>query len=785
MKFRHRSFSPPAQTAHRVRADRAILSRTGVIGLLCGIVAFVPVLGMLANLMVFRHEEFSERALRTQSRTTTVTASRGAIYDRNMNVMAMSVSVENVYLAPRELRDSGADLPAVAQALGEILQSDPETILKKAEDRTLRYQQIAAKQPQEITGKIRDYINESGVSGIHLEPDTQRVYPFASLAAQVIGFTNASNTGAEGLEARYDSVLAGQTGKVTTTKGNYETDMPYSYEDYQQAGEGNSLVLTLDTNIQSYLEKNMQAAIDKYDVQKGAFGIVMAVKTGEILGMATLGSYDPNQYLEIGDPAVFQKLESMKREYLALPEGSQAYQDAVNAYRNSLVEARLSQWRNRCISDGYQPGSTFKTITMAAAIEEGTTTVNDRFYCKGVESFPGRSKPLNCWRHAGHGSQTTFQALQNSCNLALAHIGLRLGGEKFYEYVKAFGLLEPTGVGMSGESSGVFFPEELITNPEANSYTASLIAGSFGQTFEITPIQLIRAMAAVVNGGNLMQPYIVSEVLNAQGDVVDKTEPVVLRKVISEETSAIMRDMILSVVTDGTAKNAQIAGYAIGGKTATSEKIGEYDENGQQTDDKIVSFVGIAPMDDPEYIVLVALDTPEKNGNFYISGGVMGAPTVRGVLEDILPYLNVHKDETQVDASRLEVTMPEVTGLPRQEAQKALQEAGLTWEMVGDGETVTGQIPGAGGILPGNSETILYLGEPEPSDLVQVPDFTGMTVSQANQAAANQGLYLLVKGVGEDSPVVIAESQDMPPGAQVARGTTVRVDFLDTSARDE
>ena len=769
----------------RIRADRGMLSRTGVILILCGIVAFLPVVGMLTNLMVFRHDEYSEKALNNQTRTTTVTASRGNIYDRNMNVMAVSTSVENVFLDPKELHDNKVDLDLVANTLGEILSLDPTWIREQAADITMRYKMLATKQPDEVTSKIRDFIVENDIIGIHMEPDSKRTYPYSSLAAQVIGFTNSSNVGAEGIEAYYNNTLEGTAGKVITTKGNYETEMPYSFEKYYEASNGNSVVLTLDTTLQYYLEKNMQAAIEKYDVQNGAFGLIMNVKTGEVLAMATLGGYDPNNYLEIGDPAVQQELDRLKGAYSTLQQGSEAYDKAVNAYQEALVAARLAQWRNRVVSDGYEPGSTFKTITMAAAIEEGTTTVNDSFYCGGSEMFVERGNtPLHCWRHSGHGAETTFEALQNSCNLAFAHIGLRLGGEKFYEYVKAFGLLEPTGLGMSGESSGVFFPKSTITDPTANGYGAALIAGSFGQTFKVTPVQLVRAISAVVNGGYLMQPYVVSEILDDNGNVVEKKEPTVIRQVISESTSAIMRDMILSVVEQGTAGNAKIAGYSIGGKTGTSEKIDVYDEEGNGVDDKIVSFVGIAPMDDPQYIVLVALDTPSTETGYYISGGVMAAPTVRGVLEDILPYLNVARDYTGVDMSSVEVEMPALAGMTEQEAKEALQEESLTYELIGSGSAVTGQIPQAGAKLPGNSEVILYMGEEVPSDMVTVPDFTGMTIGQANQAAANAGLYILVKGATEDSGYVTATGQDVEAGTSVVRGSTIRVDFVDHTAQD-
>ena len=772
----------------RVRADRMMLSRIGWVSILCICLAFLPVVAMLANLMLVHHEEYAQLALDNQTRVTGITASRGTIYDRNMNVMAVSTSVETVFLDPLELSKYASDrkvtLEQMADFLAELLEKEPQWIKEQAEDITMRYKVIATKQDKAVTDQIRTYINENEIIGIHMEPDSRRVYPYSTLAAQLIGFTNASNQGAEGVEARYNRYLEGTAGKVITTKGNYETQMPYAYEKFYQASDGNNVVLTIDTTIQYYLEKNMEEAISKYDVQNGAFGLVMNAKTGEILAMATLGSYDPNNYLEILDADTRHMLDGMKLSYQLHQEGTAAYDDAKNAYTETLVAARLEQWRNRVVSDGYEPGSTFKIITMAAAIEEGTTTIHDSFYCGGQKMYAGRTKPLHCWQHKGHGSQTTFQALQNSCNLALADIGLKLGGETFYTYVRNFGLMEPTGVGLSGEASGYFFDEDIFTTPGASGYDAAVIASSFGQTFTVTPIQLVRAVAAVVNGGYLLQPYVVSEIIDDGGNVIEANAPTVIRQVISEQTSATMREMILSVVEEGTAKNAQIAGYAIGGKTGTAEKTGKVDEEGNAIDDKIVSFVGIAPMDDPEYIVLVALDTPSKETGIYISGGVMAAPTVRGVLEDILPYMGVARDYSEVDMSTVEVTMPDLLGLSETEAAKLLTQESLSYRVVGSGTTVTGQIPAQGGSLPGNAQVIIYMGEDAPRDLVAVPDFSGMTISQANKAAANAGLYILIKGATTDSRDVIATGQDVAPEVMVVPGTTIRVDFTDQTAQD-
>ena len=409
----------------RVRADSGHHRRILAVMALLGIAAFVPVALRLHRLMVVDYEYYSGLALRNQTRSTTVTAHRGTIYDRNMNILACSESVENVYLDPHELKQSKADIPALSQKLGELLERDPQWIQQQASDTAKRYKQVAASVPLETAAAIREYINSSQISGIHLEPGSKRTYPMETLAAQVIGFTNASNTGSEGIEAAYNSYLSGTAGKVITTKGNNEMDMPFSYENYLSDTQGCDVILTLDATVQSCLEEEMQKAIERYDVQNGAFGLVMNAKTGELLAMATLGSYDPNSYLEIGDPEEAVRLEEMKT---ADPE----------AYQKELTAARLKQWRNRCLSDGYEPGSTFKVMTMAAALDSGAIDLNTDFYCKGSEQIPGRSQLLHCWRSTGHGAEKTPQALQNSCNVAFAHIALKMGGETFYDYVSRF-----------------------------------------------------------------------------------------------------------------------------------------------------------------------------------------------------------------------------------------------------------------------------------------------------------------------------------------------------------
>jgi len=766
----------------RDRSNRALLSRTFILLVVCGILAFIPLATTLCSLMIGQHDRYEELAVESQTRSTVVTASRGTIYDRNMNILAVSATVENVFLDPNGLAAAKEDLDLVAGGLSQILGVSEEFIRQQAADTTKYYKVIRRRISAEEADLVRAFLNEHQITGIYLEPDSKRYYPYSTLASQLIGFVNADNAGAEGLEARYDSVLTGTAGEIIRTRGAGDSEMLYPYETYYSAEDGSSLVLTLDTTVQYYLEKAMENAIAKYDIRKGAFGIVMDVNTGGILAMATLGGYDPNQYLEICDPDTEAEVDALKAERDSLPAGTEAYEAANNAYMQALSEARQSQWRNRCTSDGYEPGSTFKTITLAAALEEGAVSLQSSFFCGGSTQIAGRSKPLHCWRSAGHGSQSTAQALQNSCNIAFANIGIGLGGEAFYEYVKAFGLMEKTGIDLYGEGSGFFFDKSLLT--AENSY-ASLTSGAFGQTFKVTPLQLVRAIAAVVNGGYVLEPYLVSDVLDSEGNVLSHTEPTVLRQVISEQTSETMCALMESVVSEGTAKNAQLIGYRIGGKTGTSEKIDVLDENGQPVKDRIVSFVGVAPIEDPQYIVLVALDTPSQESGIYISGGQMAAPTVREVLSDVLPYLGIAPDYAGEDLQNINVEMPELGGMTEREAAALLRERGLTYELRGNGETVTDQIPKAGSQIPGGSSVLLYTEGQAPVELTDVPHLEGLTAMEAEKTLAEAGLYLQTVGAEmTTSGDVIVTGQDIPSGTPVAAGTVVTAELTDVTARD-
>ncbi len=783
----------PSGAQQNQRANRMILRRTLFLMVLCGIVAFIPLIATLYKLMIVEHDHYEALAINNQTRSTRLTAARGEIYDRNMNILAASTTVETVFIDPNEIAkemekpENSGLLDTIANGLSNILGVEPDFVRMQAADTKYRYKAIERKISEELADEVRTFINDNKIKGVYLETDAKRYYPYSSLGAQLLGFVSDDNIGTEGLEAYYNSYLEGVAGKVVTTKGNYGSEMPYTFEKYYDATNGDSLVLTIDTTVQSYLEKNLQAAIDRYEIQNGAFGIVMDVNSGAIVAMATLGSFDPNDHRAIYDEVLNERLEQQYQQLLRLQKGTEEFEKAKTEYNQAVAAARLKQWRNRCVSDGYEPGSTFKVISLAEALDCGAATVNDTYYCSGAEKIADREQVVHCWKAAGHGAETTAQALGNSCNIAFGHIGVQLGGTRFYEYAQDFGITERTGVDLPGEAWGYFFDFETLTKGYA-----SVISGAFGQTFRVTPIQQVRAIAAVVNGGYVLEPYIVSQVLDADGNVVKENGRTVLRQAISESTSVTMRDMMEKVVTEGTAKGAHTPGYRVGGKTGTSEKTDTFDENGKMVEDKIVSFVGVAPINDPQYVVLVALDTPKyqedntkytPNG-YYISGGLMAAPTVRDIFLDILPYLGVEPDYASGEIRGVNVKMPELTGMTQEEAAAALKNKSLTYRTLGTGAIVTDQIPAAGAELPGDSEVILYFDYEKSTEQVEVPDFVGYAVADVNWLANNAGVYVQAKGTDRTSYATVTY-QSVEPGTKVDRGTTITVEFTDHSSLED
>ena len=740
--------------------NRSMLRRILFMLLLCGIVAFAVIAARLFQLQIVDHELYESRAIDQQLRSTTITAHRGTIYDRKGNVLAMSATADTVYISPVEIAVYGEDVELIANGLSEILGVTPESVIEKASDRTSWYKTIATKIDLDTAEAVRAFKNEHGLNGIKIETDTKRYYPGGSLCSHVIGFVGTENSGLSGIESYYDSGLTGTDGTVVRAKNSAGTDMLFTnFEDYRDAVSGNDHILTIDSGLQYYLEKHLKQAVKDYDIQNGAAGIVMDVNTGEILAMASLDDFDLNDYQAVSDEKML--------EILAEPD--------VKKRAQMLTDAQQLQWRNKALSDTYEPGSTFKIITLAMALEEGAVTTDDTFYCGGSIGVTGRNTPVKCWKSGGHGSQTLIQALQHSCNVAFVNIGLRVGAEAFYKYAHEFGFFDKTGIALYGESGSIWWDESVFID---SGNLSQLAAASFGQTFNITPLQLITAVSACVNGGELMKPYILREVRDPDGNIVSVTEPTVVRRVISEETSAIVRSALEQVVGDsveGTGKNAAVLGYRIGGKTGTSEKVAQDAAGGEK--EYIVSFLGVAPMDDPQIAVLILLDTPSNETGIYISGGQMAAPTVGRFFADALPYLGYEPSYTPEQLADLSRTVPDLSGLELGEAQAALRNAGLNSRVVGSGDHITAQLPLGGSAIAAGSSVILYTEGGPAGESTSVPDLSGMEFDDAASLLAGYDLFIRRSSAGSDGTITY---QSVPAGSSVESGTVIEVILTDT-----
>ena len=737
------------------RANRIIQTRSFVLMILMGVVMFVLLFFRLFDLQITRHEELQGKAVNQQTRRTVVTANRGTIYDAGGNILAISSSAETIILSPLEIDNAVNDTEnpvswtkeSLAAGLAEILGKDASAIRKRMDNVKSQYEVIQLRADEDTAAKVRSYVDENKIAGVHLVADTKRYYPYGSLAAQVIGFVGDENTGLYGLEAYYEKELEGQSGLVISSKDQAENDMLYTYEQYFAAKNGSDLTLTLDTTIQYYLEKGIESMVDKFSAANGASGIVMDAKTGGILAMASYPNYDLNDFLTVSD---------------------QTLQERIERGESTVADMQLLQWRNKALNDTYEPGSTFKILTLSAALEEGvvdkTTTVN----CGGSVNISGYT--IHCSNKNGHGLQTLVQSVGNSCNPAFINYGLRIGSEKFYEYMRSFGLMNTTGIDLGGEAVGVFAADSNFTQLDLACY-------AFGQNFTVTPLALIAAQAACVNGGYLHTPYLVERITDSDGNVTYRHDDTPVRQVISEQTSATVRECLEYVVASGTGKNGQVAGYRIGGKTGTADK--------GQTGDVVVSFLCFAPADDPQVIMLITMDTPSRATGTYVSGGNMVAPTASTVMAEILPYLGVEPSYSAEELLGMDTTVPNVIGMSVEEAKAKLKDRALSYKIVGDGETITDQTPAGGAIIPGKSSVILYVGEEKSTDKCVVPHLIGKTPSEANTTATAAGLLIRFSGTtGSESSSVRVLSQSIDEGTEVEAGTVITVQLGDTSVTD-
>ena len=778
-------------------SKRSIFRRTVFLMAVCGVLMFIPLFWKLWNIAIVNHDYYQQLATKQQTLDLSVSSSRGNIYDRNGNVLAMSATVYNLILSPNDLEksvskkdftdeegnlDQAAYEAAVAAKQDQMVRDlmalvpglDEERVDTQVHATKYSYREIKKNIEEEEAQAIREYITENKTSAyLYLTPGTKRYYPYSGLAAQALGFVNDEG-GAYGIEAAYNDVLEGTAGRVVTTKTGAGTQMYNASSDFVDAIDGYDLTLTIDATIQSYLEKTIEEGIQDYDVRNGAFAIAMDPNTGAVLGIASSPDFDPNNYSKILDDMLNGKMdENTQAIYEQLkadnPENLTDAELMAQAESQAYSQAVMSQWRSKAIDDTYEPGSTFKALVLAAALEEGVVSESDTFYCSGSVKIADHT--IHCSKVTGHGSQTLAEAVGNSCNPAFIAIGQRLGIDLFYDYFEAFGMKEKTGIDLPGEGKGVVWERE-------DMIPTDLAVASFGQRFNVTPLQMIRGFAAVINGGNLVKPYVVQSISTKDGTVVQNTETEVVRQVVSQETSQRATDILEQVVSKGTGRNAYVAGYRIGGKTGSSE-TGE-------TGRTIVSFMGFAPADDPQVIVLLAYDKPQESATnpkesttgVYISGGNMAAPKAGPLIAQILDYMGVEKKYNADESAAVDVNTPKVTGMTVADAKKALDKKNLKYRTVGEGESITAQLPAAGASVPGGSTVVLYLGDAVPEESGTVPDVVGMSYEGAKKRLEEAGFFMRASGVSVYySNTTTASDQSILGGETAAMGTVVDVQF--------
>ena len=714
------------------------------------VLVFGTLIGRLYVLQIRDHNFYARRAAGQQLRDTIVPAPRGQILSADGTVLAASETCWTIRASPRELAEELVD--PTSEALAQILQLDEAEVLEKLSDRKSNDKLLRRRVDRQTADAVRSWCTEHGAQGILILQDTKRVYPEGDFAASLLGFTNVDNAGMAGLELKYNTSLTGRNGTVLTAKNAWGYDMPTGYAAGIDPVPGALLTLTVDANIQHYLENHLSFAVREHNVAARAAGIVMDVNTGAILAISTKPDYDPNQPRRIADEAVRAQVDALQGQ----------------ERRDALQLAQQMQWRSKAVSDLYEPGSVFKLITCSAALDCGAVQPSDHFTCG--ESINVAGTHFHCANHRRHGVQDVALALKNSCNQSFIQIGQRLGKQRFFDYFKAFGLCEATGIDLPAEprKSEFYTPERM--GP------VELASCSFGQSSKISPIQMITAVSAIVNGGRLMQPYIVSQITDSNGRILQKTEPQVQRQVLKEETSRIMCSMMEGVVQGGSGKNARVAGYRVGGKTGTSQKLDSPDEKA-----RIASFVGVAPIDTPCIAVLILLDEPHS---YSTGGGALAAPVAARVIADTLRYYGIQPQYTPEEQQCMEVQVPDVTGMLPQKAAARLEQSGLACRVLGAGERVQSQFPPPGQTLPRGSALLLYTDEEAVQQVTTVPALAGQTAAQARQTLASAGLNLRASGI-PDAPGAVAQFQQEVPGTALAPGSAVEVFFYDPAVPED
>ncbi len=780
--------------------NRSLFRRTIFLMVVLGIGMFLPLIAQLYKLQIVEHEEWEKRAANQQTKSVSVAANRGTIYDKEGRVMAMSATVYKLVLSPMGVygsvkqenykkTDGSPDTAAYEKALYDLRKTivdgivdlfgyDEELLWKRIERIKSGYEVLYSELEEEDAEKVREFISTNKLSaGLQLTPSSKRYYPYSSVGSHILGYMNQNETsgenkvGAMGIEAGYEDVLSGELGRVVTSKNGWGMEMLSGYDMYFDAQNGYDVHLTIDERAQARMEQALAEGIETYDVQNGAFGIAINPQTGAVLCMASTPDFDPNSYGKIINDSLQKELDAVEAEK---GRDSEEYSKALGA-------AQQKQWRNRALSDAYEPGSVFKPITVAMALEEGVVSMTDHFYCSGSKVVIQGGRPIHCHKHSGHKDEDLTQAVMNSCNVAMMDIAERLGGDLMWKYFEDFGLFNGTGIDIGGEGLQQFWTEKQFksligTTDRANS--------SFGQGFKVLPTQMISAFAAVINGGHLLQPYLVQSVTDQDGNNVFYHETQEVRQVISESTSEKVRGILEEVVgtTKGSGHNAYMSGYRIGGKTGTSEKLDQPD-----SDDVMCSFMGFAPVDNPQVLVLLVYDTPKRSSpgsNYtaagtYISGGNIAAPMAGALIADILDYMGVEKQYSSDELAGADAPMPYVVGKELTVAKGQIQNAGFECRTVGTGSIVTHQVPAAGVSIPGGSNVILYLGEAVPEAQVEVPDLKGLSPTAAKVKLEEMGLFMRATGVVDYADSAVSSvTQSVDVGTMVSPGTVIDVRFV-------
>lgn len=730
-----------------------------ILMILCIVVTGI-VSGVLFKVSVIDSKELSAMATDQQQSSFDIKAKRGTIYDRNNKVLAQSTTVWDVIISPGDIeKNEPENREFICKGISDILGVKYETLTEACKDTASRYYVVKKKVDRSTVEKINNFVLKNNLNrySVYTVENSERSYPNGTLAASVLGFVNENEEG-YGIEAYYNSYLKGTDGRVITTTDAHGNAMPYDYSARYSAKDGNSLVLTIDETLQYYLEKNLEITVSQHKLANRSTGIIMNAKTGAIVAMATSPGFDPN------DPSnVYFESDKLT---LAKMSADKKTEEEILAKKQEIWG---KQWQNKAVSELYIPGSVFKMFTCASALEEEVVSLDSTFECSGIADVAGTK--IRCWNVGGHGVSNLTEAMIRSCNPAFIKIGQLLGVEKFSKYFEAFGFTEKTGIDLPGEADSLYVKESDMGIVELSS-------SAFGQTTKVTPIQMVTAAAAVVNGGKLVTPYVVDKIIDSDGNVVKSAQTVVRRQVISEETSATMRKILEDVVTANGGGNAYMSGYRIGGKSGTSEKIDDYNSGKTPELRYVATFCAIVPIDDPEYVMLVVCDEPTSG---YIYGSAIAAPVVSAVFKEGLEYMGIYPQYTADELAQQDVTVPWVGGYNSIRAEAQLTAAGLKAEYIGstDGTEVTGQVPSAGTVMPSGSTVMLYMGDIPLSDyrMSTVPNVIGMTVEEANKALSEAGLNISITGAATGSEAK-AVSQSVNSGLVVYRGSVIEVNFL-------